>query len=163
MWRAFFFAIGVSLILLGAQCLVVDRYYLTENSKITQFFARALDYTSDNGSATNSQVAQQNRSAPSVASRSPFGPSRFQQSPFDSNGQSSPFYGGRPSNENGRFQFSGFTRPLNTGPSSSASQTSIRSTRVVKTRDWMPWSLLAAGAIVVLYTNVSTRRFSKED
>jgi hypothetical protein len=33
-----------------------------------------------------------------------------------------------------------------------------RRTQMLTPKDWMPWSLLAAGSLVVLYTNSTSRR-----
>ncbi len=52
--------------------------------------------------------------------------------------------GGSPSQMGSPFQqvgYSGNVQRPNNGPN-----------RVVQTKDWMPWSLLATGAIIVLYT-----------
>jgi hypothetical protein len=39
----------------------------------------------------------------------------------------------------------------------------IKPNRVVQTKDWMPWSLLATGTIIVLYTYSLPRRYQSRD
>ena len=90
-WRAFFLALGINLLLLGCQCLVVEKVVLKD---------------------PNTNVANSER----LANSNPYGGS---------------FY-------NASFPRSGLNGSLRN--------------RVFKPRDWMPWSLLAAGAVLVIYT-----------
>ncbi|MEM9943536.1 MAG: hypothetical protein AAF939_18380 [Planctomycetota bacterium] len=160
MWRAFFFAVGAFLILLGGQCLVVDQFHVTEDSKLSRVaynLASIVDTSSPSTAATEPVASR-----PQARNDSGFGPSRFQNSPFGSSG----FYGGTTSG-NGRassdFQLSSFG-DLNPADSSALGQPQkpAKKVRVIQTTEWMPWSLLAAGMLVALYTNLSQGRISSE-
>ena len=94
MWRAFFLAVGINLIILGAECLIIDQVVLS-NSR----------------SESSNQVATGNNSVYSNAS------------------------------------FASVSAPE--GP---------KSKRTFRPKDWMPWSLLAAGSIIVIYTYSLQRR-----
>lgn len=82
MWRSIFFAIGITLCILGAECLVVEEAVLAES------------------------IAPR---APIVASNGAINPSGRQ--------------------------------------------------REIKTKEWMPWSFMIAGAVIILYTFTLPRRF----
>ena len=84
MWRAFFLALGINLIIIGAQCLVVEQVVLTTNRD----------------------------SKPAIAN------------------------------------VDNIYTPV------SYNQQSVSSTpkKTFRPKDWMPWSLLAAGTIIVIYT-----------
>jgi hypothetical protein len=101
MSRAFFLALGLNTLLLGAQCFVLDRF----------------EFSTSFSSAIARDPAGSN-TAPD-ASR----PSVFQNSAFQY----------RPSGD---------------------SSVGARG-RMFKPREWMPWSLLAVGAIIVMYTGAA--------
>lgn len=103
MFRSLIFAIGIFLLILGAQTLVVDRWVLANDSPLT--------------TAVND---------PGYYNRSTFRPAGYST-------------------------YSGVT-PQTFGPR-----------RVYQTREWMPWSLLAAGTIIVLYTYSSGRGRRSDD
>ncbi len=91
MWRAFFLALGINLIIIGAQCLVVEQVVLTSKRDAKPAIANVDNiYT----------------------------PVSYQQSPVSS----------------------------------------VSQKRTFRPKDWMPWSLLAAGAIIVIYTYSLPRR-----
>ncbi len=103
MWRAFFLAVGITLILVGAQL----------------FFVEQLEIKRVRGG-----------SAPVVPA-------------VNSNGNFQPGYGGSP------YQQASFTRPVARPKSPTVLYTP---------REWMPWSLLAIGTVVVIYTFTIPRR-----
>ena len=105
MWRSFFLALGIFLIILGGQSLVVDHVILATNRKVPAIVT---------GQNPNGSVAYRNSG---VFSNNGY---RANQVPYQSVGYSNPV-----------------SRP---------------GSNVVRTKEWMPWSLLATGAIVVMYT-----------
>ena len=169
MWRAFFFSIGIILVILGLQCLVVDRFFVHQDGKIAGFVNKALnvidpqkgDLSSTpsnqggigqfNGSAANQNAIAQN---PFQTGGSPFGPSRFQspysQVQYTSNPNVGMTYGGQ------QFQPAGFqiSTPLTTK--------NKKRPRPVGTKDWMPWCFLATGTIIILYTKSTRSAYASE-
>jgi hypothetical protein len=93
MWRAFFFAFGINLIILGGECLLVEKVVLTDGRKPKTNVATTDNIYSPVSYATNNQQ---------------------------------------------------FETP--------------RNNKTFKPKDWMPWSLLAAGSIIVIYTYSLPRR-----
>lgn len=178
MWRAFFFAIGTMLIILGLECLVTGQFVVADGSRAKAILARLLD--SDHsakdqpasiqpGLASNQQGGAGFGSPQTVSS---FGPSRFDSSPFDAQYQPrTSYYGGRPNSTstqkpNSQFSLAGFgtpTRPpIAPMPQPTASLKKNSATRVITPKEWVPWSLLAAGTLVVLYTNSTSQRYSND-
>ena len=104
MIRAFLMAIGIFLLILGAQTLIVDRWLI-----------------STSGGPVNQAVSKYYNNNQNFNGQTPFRSASF------SNG---------PNNLNGFNQ---------------TAQRPAKRQRIFKTREWMPWSLLAAGTIVVLY------------
>lgn len=172
MWRAFFFAVGTMLIIMGLECLVIERF-VVQDARIPGFVAQVLDgspqelgggpFTYQNGAGS---------------AASPFGPSRFNDDFANQNQPLGNFYGGVPNSgqrqdTNSQFSLAGFGKqrstiaPLKqraTGRSFQSYPRSVRpQTRIVEPKDWMPWSLLAAGSLVVLYTNTTTGRSFSND
>lgn len=169
MWRAFFFAIGIILVILGLQCLVVDRFFVHQDGKVAGFVNKALNVIEPlrgdlspapanqvgNGqfgnASSNQNVRPQN---PFQTGGSPFGPSRF-QSPYSQvqyapNQANAGAYGGQP------FQPAGYR---------TASPSAIKSKkgpRPVATKDWMPWCFLATGTIIILYTKSTQSMYAGE-
>lgn len=145
MWRALFFAVGVMLIVLGVECLVVDQYLVSQRTRIPTLIARMLDGDQPDGVFESSQYQAQNDSSSSNFWGG--GGSRFQASPYSAPSQSSSF---------SLANFGG----ANSKKASNAGPLNPDGLRVVQTKDWMPWSLLAAGTLVVLYTNSTRRGYS---
>jgi hypothetical protein len=83
MWKSFFLAVGIFLIILGAETLIVDKFVMSDGNRVSR--AVAGSGIQDNGP---------------------------------------------------RFLNAGYGKLK----------------REITTKDWMPWSLLAAGAITVMYT-----------
>ena len=101
MWRAVFLSVGISLIVVGLECLFVE-----------QFVVRNI------------------------------GPPAKPQAT---------------ANSNPGFQFASF-------PSQSTQTNQVKSKyRMVPSKEWMPWSLLAAGTVIVIYTFSLPRRSKAED
>ncbi len=125
MWRAFFFAIGATLILLGAQCLVLDHIVVANGTRVPGFVAKYLDKTNQSfgrsvnpsfapGANQNPNLIQQVASnlpgalqqgpggqslpRPSALGGSRFGPSRFADSQFSNTDlpSNAGYYGGVP-------------------------------------------------------------------
>jgi hypothetical protein len=151
MWRSFFLAVGIGLMVLGVEALVFERVLVNETAKLPKFlngafekdlsdsFAIPHNIPGQANSRGQSYPAFQNAAASDVqraayASGSRFGPSRF-------SGPRSGGYGGP------RVDLSRSGQP--------------RGPRVIVSKEWMPWSLLAAGAIIFLYTS-SHGRSAKE-
>lgn len=163
MWRALFLAFGVFAIVVGLETMVVDRVELTNARRIPKFVsatARNLvnrssppgvqGQPSAPGSPSPYQMPTFNRSLAPPAN----GPMRY----FGS--QSATFNripDPQPDNRPG-LGFAGFQKsgnrlaapPVAAVPSN---KSSVRRPRTIQIKDWMPWSLLAAGAIIVLYTH----------
>jgi len=134
MWRAFFFAVGSTLILLGVQTLVVDHIVIANGTRVPGFVAKFLDrgtrssvkpYTipTANGNpnfvqrvASGVGVSPQSNPNLSRSNGSLFGPSRFGDSQFSNTNlpRNISYYGGVPfsnrqqpnSNPNSLQQFS---------------------------------------------------------
>jgi len=128
MWRAFFYAVGVSLILLGVQFLVVDHFVVANGTRVPGFVAKFLNKggqklpgVANHQPVINGQSVPQFVNAQSASFRQPgrlasnfngggqantgsrFGPSRFADSQF-SNSNLPPntnYYGGVPSSNFG--------------------------------------------------------------
>jgi hypothetical protein len=155
MWRSFFFAVGVILILAGAQCLVVEKFFVDSNNpllsvarKSSNSNAQPIQPLANNQYSV--QTEQSRFSLPSSASAYG-GPSRFQTqgfrpAPYDPSG-----------NYRTPANVAGFNSNINNAPVA----VSVNRTKALKSyliEDWMPWGLLAIGTIVILYTNSTHRR-----
>lgn len=95
MWKSFFWAVGIFLLILGGETLIVDKFVMADSRRIPRLM---------NGTT------------------SPMMPASY-------GGQ----YGAQPN----------YLPGVN---------------RTIETKDWMPWSLLAAGAVTVMYTSSLQRR-----
>lgn len=175
MWRSFFLAVGIGLMLLGVEALVFERVVVNESAKLPNFLNGLFekDYLDSfayaNYSPEQSNLGGQNPLLPNsdranfqripYASQSRFGPSRF------SGPRSGNYGGGRVDlsrsglNSNNIQTANAFPVSFPNGASPAGasrdieSQRQIRGPRTILTKDWMPWSLLAAGAIIFLYTS----------
>ena len=96
MWRAFFLALGINLLILGGECLFVEQVvFAKSNSK---------------------------KSAEVVTPDNIYAPASFSQA--------------------------------------SSNSVESKKKKSFRPKDWMPWSLLAAGSIIVIYTYSLPRRKS---
>lgn len=164
MWRALFFSIGVMLIVVGLECTVVRHFTISNDAHLPDFVnemianQQAPRVGGSRQKNVSSEIAPP-QSIPGYGNQtqmaSQFGkPSRFSQSSFGND----QFFADRNTNRHasqrkggaGQFSLAGY------GAQSRHSSKSgtVKATRVrqIFTRDWMPWSLIAAGTIVVLYT-----------
>ncbi len=180
MWRSFFLAVGIGLMLLGVEALIFERVVVSESAKLPKFlnglfekdhldsFAHAqylpgqANPTFPNQTFSNPPQQGSDESyfqRVPFASASRFGPSRF------SGPQSGNYGGGRVDlsrsglNSNNSQTANAFPVSFPNGSNRGgvggviASQSQIRGPKTIVTKDWMPWSLLAAGAIIFLYTS----------
>ena len=148
MWRALFIAMGIMLISLGVECTVVGRFTISQEARLPRFIQEIWEL--ERGQETDSE-ARELPSAPSVAGYggmpntvSRFGPSRFGANSYG-NDQFS------------QFNLTGYPAAATSAPPARKKKTTLRE---VKTQDWMPWSLIAAGTIIVLYSKSITVRDS---
>lgn len=147
MWRALFLAIGVVLIIAGLECLVVGRFMIQE-ARLPPFLAKALDENSAGGSAATS---------PSVSSQPvrqgyggvPGGGAGYASNRFGNDQFFAASSTSNSANAGSQFSLPGFGASNRNNNSSDL----IRPVKILRTKDWMPWSLVAAGVIIVLYTN----------
>ena len=179
MWRSFFFAFGIALMVLGAEALVFERFVIAPTARLPKFLNGVYEKgPSDslaqlNGSqlspfSANAQVPNGNGqdfqlSRYSQSSQtSQFGPSRF------SGPQNGNYGGGRVDlSRSGLNQNRGQSAGPAAYPVSFGNNAAIANNgqpdfgnsvpRTIVTKDWMPWSLLAAGAIIFLYTSSHRR------
>lgn len=182
MWRSFFFAVGIGLMVLGAEALVFERIDIAQSTPVPEFLNKLLQQTDSNGVVlapaapqqpfspsnanvnTNPLASQFNGGVSNPFNGSQFGPSRF-------SGPSAGGYGGQRvdlsrsglvTNNNRSFGTEAypvsFANPVaNQGTANNspfaAAPTSLTGRQAMVVKDWMPWSLLAAGAIIFLYTS----------
>lgn len=167
MWRALFYAIGGMTILLGVESLAFEQVQIAPGKGALQAIKRLLreDGGSSVAAASGNVNAVGNQSATNLAGRSPigssFGASRFPNGGFGGSTFSAAPY--RDLTQNGGLG-------IRSGQSSSVPQIDFASYqtgsqnaeaanvldqqpgRVIRSQDWMPWSLLAIGSVIVLYT-----------
>jgi hypothetical protein len=134
MWRAFFYASGIMLIILGLECIVIGRFVISKESAIARVTRK---FIGNEGSFSGSPPVNSQANGYGSA-QSQFGPTRFSDNPFSMA-------------SNDRTQGNPFNlASQRTGTSLTAGAVQGRN---FTTEDWMPWSLIAAGAIVTLYTH----------
>lgn len=188
MWRSLFYAVGIGLFSLGLQGLVVEHVLVPKDTKLQKLVRKILDDDSPKrqnnvavlpvgnvGSnpqqnyAWGSQPRQAAAPAPTRQSfgantGSRFGPSRFSGPAYGtgygggrvaSAPQNGAGFGGFQNQNQGNAQLAGYrTSGTTTRP---AAQKPIALQKFL-VREWMPWSLLASGAIIFLYTHTLHRR-----
>lgn len=163
MWRALFHAIGVMLIVVGLECTVVQQFKIASDAKLPKFVDKML--AQQGKATTKTEVAQ---FSPEVAPPQPisgyggwpqpvsqYGPSRISRTAmgndqFFAQNHATSLNSSTSSGNTGQFSLAGFGARLQ-----SPSPTKVSKPAKVKqlsTKDWMPWSLIAAGTIIVLYT-----------
>ena len=183
MWRSFFYAVGIGLFTLGLQALVTDHVMVPKDTRLQKIIKKILD--DEKGPAGN-VAARPQQSGPSTAPRSTlwrgqaqngfggvntgsrFGPSRFAGPAYGTG------YGGARINSNfnspppsnsGVFR----TQPnsqlasfRNNGAPRKPAATKAPALQKFLIREWMPWSLLATGAIIFLYTRTIDKRRTQD-
>jgi hypothetical protein len=139
MWRAFFYAAGLMLIILGVECIVVGRFRLSPDSSFNKLARKVWGESQEtvSGQPDNRILARGFGSNPSQ-----FGPSRFNNDPFFN-----------VSNNLKQNTEAAFNLPRQGIPTTKSG----RGEKTITTEDWMPWSLIAAGAIISLYTQSLNR------
>ncbi len=161
MWRAFFFAVGIMLIITGLECLVTQQFVI-HGARVPNFVAAMLfDGPADKITTPTNEgfrMAQAGYQAPRSTTRnSGFGSSSFGD-PYGTENN----YRRQNGNQRSEFSLAGFGQrrseiaPMATPKPKQQSQTTVigpDKTGVFRPQDWLPWSLLAAGTLVVLYTN----------
>jgi|GEM_PF-1092400 len=175
MWRSFFLAVGIGLMVLGVEALIFERVVVNQTAKLPKFLNGLFEKNYwDSLASVNNGPGQANPAFqdPGIlkpntssfqrvpySSASRFGPSRF-------SGPQSGGYGGP------RVDLSRAGISTNTAQAANASPVSftnganfigssrdsgipspIQGPRTIVTQDWMPWSLLATGVIIFLYTS----------
>ena len=137
MLRSIIFAIGLFLLILGGQSLIVDKLILSNRASIPRAIAgnrgnpygqAQLPYGNGNGNFGNGNFGRGNVGAGGV--------------PYNTAGYRA-----------GQGQYYSQASAVRNATGGAIN----RPKRVYQTRDWMPWSLLAAGAVVVMYS-ASMRR-----
>ena len=183
MWRSLFYSFGIGLFVLGLQALITDHVVVPKNTKIQKLIKKVLsdDKAASAGGVAiqaqgpapgtfanpNLQVQAPNQSAFNYNTGSRFGPSRFGPSQFSGPAYGTGYGGSRiTTQQNGSAAFGGF-RPqgtnaqiagFQTSPSGEIAPQSPVAMQKIYVREWMPWSLLASGAITFLYTHTLHRR-----
>lgn len=153
MWRALFTAVGIILVIVGLECLVVNRFIVAKEVRVPEFLAKMMGDEAGSpgaqfGSASrgnySSDVAPpqyfgQGYGGPS-SSMSQYGPSRLGSK-----------YGNDRYN-NSKFSLAGWGSLKKNNAQNSANSGQTRSVKVLRTKDWMPWSLIASGTIIFIYS-----------
>ena len=168
MWRSFFLAFGTFAIIVGFETMVVDQFAMTNVRRIPKIVtvtARNLVNPASPSGGQNLRVSAPQNSyqmptlnRPLVPGPSVTGPARYtgtQSATF--NRIQDPTVSKYGSPQQSGLGFAGFQKgsEISTSPPMAAIPTpnfSLRQPRLIQTADWMPWSLLAAGTIIVLYT-----------
>lgn len=183
MWRSFFLAVGIGLMLLGVEALVFERVVVNDSAKLPAFLNGIFEKdVSDSFGLANNVRGPANSALPNPAlrtsnasnfqrvpytSESNFGPSRF------SGPQSGNYGGGRVDlsrsgiNSNNIQTGNAFPVSFGNGGNPAGAGLAVGGPgqvlrpKTIVTKDWMPWSLLAAGAIIFLYTSSHGRSRSE--
>ena len=173
MWRSFFFAVGITLIFFGLQCLVVEEFRVDKNSRIfavAEKANRALDSSSSRDFGRQNEINPLNNPTANIANQQRFslpssesyygGPSRF-QTPSYPNSQFA--YGGRSQFAQQPLPVNQVSNSVQAGIGSNVVGPRIKALRSYPVKDWMPWGFLAAGTIISLYTkSTGHSRYSGE-
>ncbi len=168
MWRSFFYSAGIGLFVLGLQALVIDHVVVPKNTKVQNLIRKILadDKPANGGNMANPQAvaAASNQAYNNFGSRfgaSRFGPSQYSGSAFGTG------YGGQKTSPQDRPAASSGYQPQGNNAQLAGYQTAGSNAVATKKpsqlqklqiREWMPWSLLASGAIIFLYTHTHHRR-----
>ena len=171
MWRSFFFAVGIILILVGLQCLAVEQFRINKNNRLFAFANRAnraLEATkSPDGLRNQNNFALQNGQAQNLANQQRFslpssesyygGPSRFQSSAYPTTNSA---YGGAGQLSQQSLSAKQVSNTLNYSDTGYGNNQRPKLLKSYPVTDWMPWGFLAAGTIISLYTNSTGHRHS---
>ncbi|MEM7454034.1 MAG: hypothetical protein AAF456_06725 [Planctomycetota bacterium] len=153
MWRSFFLALGIFSIILGAQSLVVEHFMTADTRK----FPRLIYPENGQGGYLQQSPLQQS------SGYNPYQNSLYQRensyglySNFDPALQDNRF-GNRPLFQQASYGNAGYGQ----AGFFQGRPTSFRN-RIIYTKDWMPWSLIAVGSVIVLYTTSLRRKSDVE-
>jgi hypothetical protein len=158
---AFFLAVGIMLVVTGLECLVTQQFVI-HNAQVPNFVAAMLFDDSANGSSNPSDekfpIAKSGYHAPRSKTRN----SGFGSSSFNDPYQTESNRRRQSGNQRSDFSLAGFGQrrteiaPMTVPEVKQKSQVTLTrpdETGVFRPQDWLPWSLLAVGALIVLYTN----------
>ena len=126
MVRSVFLALGIFLLILGAQTLIVDKWIMSRESHFGP---------GQTGAQAQAGRAYNNNSNPYRSASYPYRSASYRTG-------------------SNRFGNRNYYNQVDQNQNSNTFK------RVYQTRDWMPWSLLAAGTIIVLYTFSTGRHHS---
>ena len=140
MWRCLFMAVGIFAIILGLETMFLDQVLMTNKRRLSKIIAAKTRSLSERNDAQNPYQLPSYRGDDSYANENAL--SRFWDRTRDTFRQ--PGYGNAAYDSAGKIEVPTYRAPV------PAKSTGLR---VVKMKDWMPWSLLAAGSIIVLYSH----------
>ena len=169
MWRSFFLAAGIFTILVGLETMVVDQVTMANVRKIPKMVTgkvRGVVNTATPDVAQNQTVAGSQRPFQMPTFNRPLNPGRSAQGPTSYRGTQSATFNRvlnssrrKPTRQSPGYGLASYQQRGNNKTAAQvaavpgvAKSTRVRRSRVVQTKDWMPWSLLAAGTIIILYT-----------
>jgi hypothetical protein len=165
MWRALFLAIGIMLIIVGVECTVVGRFTISQEANLPPAIEKMLAGEGWAGSTFASPAPNNSGAAglaaphyaSNVAPPQPIPPNQGYGGMPTVSSQHGPsrFSGNQLGNDqfsNSQFSLAGFGTRSAPAPVAVPVQNRSGMLRLVQTKDWMPWSLIAAGTIIVLYT-----------
>ncbi len=170
MWRSLFLAVGIYSLLLGGQTLVVDQF-LTAGPRdlpgIRDSNAANINQASYSAPGYYNTNSQANPFARNAANPAPNIDPAVNDNRYLTGLQHSPYQlTGYGSGNNGGSYDSGYrTDGFSTGGDQyetafQPAPGSLVRQRIIRTKDWMPWSLIAFGSVVVIYTTSFSRRGS---
>ncbi len=131
------------LIILGIECVAVARFAFSPESSLPQFIKQPwfTSYSPEQPAPSDYALNAPNGGfgqSGGYGHASQYGPSRFNNNPFQVASGSIPTQG---------------ASPFNLPSANNGQRTPQLSSSYFKTEEWMPWSLIAAGTIVTLYTH----------
>lgn len=172
MWRSLFLALGVFSIILGLETMFVEQVAMTTVRRYPKFLSsKSGDIAIQNGAnPVFDRPFSGNNPAPIFKTPSNTYGSQY---PGTQSGAFNRLFGGsnsQPQNRPG-FGLAGFSNKSVASDYEGGIASAIKSPtitadvpartttkRVIYTKDWMPWSLMAAGTVIVLYTYTLPRR-----
>ena len=176
MWRSLFYSFGIGLFILGLQALVLDYVTVPKNTRLQRVIQKVFSDTAGgpqagvnggnpqtvagNFGSPNGRFGQQSSQANNFNTGSRFGPSRF-AGPAYGTGYGGGRVQGQPNNGFQGFQPQTVNAQLagfRTDGSSAGTTQNAPALQKLVIREWMPWSLLASGVIIFLYTHTHQHR-----
>jgi hypothetical protein len=167
MWRSFFLAVGIFIILVGFETMVVDQVVMTNARRIPKIVSATARNMVTSAAPAGSPSQPMTSGLPNSYQMPTYrplagGPATGGQTRYNGT-QSATFNrvldpsSGTASTQPSGLGYAGYQKNGNNPvappvASIPAKRPSVRKPRIIQTKDWMPWSLLAAGTIIVLYT-----------